>query len=125
MKLTHLAGTVIALGLFFLLLAGLWSLVFSDKAVWTEPQAKEYQEAAASLHAAAHQRADAGKPPHANEPAHNSTVSYDEAKARYEKSQAALDSARSFQSRPAAIFRWIGGILCTLGLVGYFVGRSQ
>ena len=129
MKPIQMAGAVIALGLFFLGCAWLWPTVCGDGAVWSDTQAKEFQESAALLHAAAHQRAEAGSPAygkaHANEPAHESPLSFEEAKARYERSHAQLASARSFQSGPATVLRWIGGILASLGVVGYFVARSM
>ena len=117
MKIIHLPPIAIGTGL---LLVGLWLLWPSllGKSVWSDQQAHERSRASADLHRLVHEHHDA----EAHGGTSDSTAAeLREAEARYERSDAQLQRARSLRDRTAAVLKWAGILLLAVGAGGYWI----
>jgi hypothetical protein len=129
MKSTHLWAGLIVCGLLLMSISAVWpQLAQLRGGPWTEQQALEHSRIAADLHRLGHEVAHADDPPHrasSEDDATNRAADYQEARARYQQSDAQLRNAQFWSQDVAEWIRWFGLACCLLGTVGYYFIRSR
>lgn len=129
MKLMHISAGLIVLGLLLMVISAVWpELVQLRGGMWTEQQALQHTRIAADLHRLEHELSHADAPSRQrsnddNDP--NSAASYQQAKARYQQSDAQLRTAQFWSLDAAEWIKWFGIAFCLLGTIGYYFVRSR
>jgi hypothetical protein len=125
MKMSNLCLIALGAGIFLVVLSFIWPSIIRG-AVWSEQQASEHAEAAAELHRLSHARAHGAGPasgyPAADKEGDRAARLLEEAKQRYERSQAMLQRARSYRQGIAGLLRGAGAVCSLLG-GGFFLLR--
>ena len=122
MKMTYLSLVVLGAGVLLVVLSQFWPSIIGG-VVWNEEQAREHAQASAKLHQLSHLRGRAKDDGHEHDE-NPEGPSLEEARQRYERSQAMLLQARSYREGTARVMKWAGVLCSLLGATGYFVLRS-
>ena len=137
MKLIHLPLVVMGIGVLLVVLSFLWPRIMGTSVVWSEDQAHELSEASAEMHRLVHEHHHGSSGGTASAPQHGPTAvqageNHGEeepevlrvARERYQRSEGALQGARSLQQGPTKYFKWSGILCALLGVLGYYVLRQ-
>lgn len=122
MKIIHLPLIAMGVGILLMAFSFVWPRMIGG-VVWSEQQASEHAEAAAELHRLAHARAHSADHGDGSEGEHKAR-SLEEAKQRYEQSNAMLERARAYRRRTARLLKWAGAACALLGGAGYILLRA-
>jgi hypothetical protein len=121
-KLNHLPLIALGAGLLLVGLSLVWPRMIGST-VWTEEQARQFSEASANVHQAAHDHShDAGAAADDQKP---QAQSLEEARRRFEQSRAQLDRAQSLRAGTARVLKWAGAVCVVLGAAAHFLLRHS
>ncbi|MHC4179663.1 MAG: hypothetical protein ACYSWU_19295, partial [Planctomycetota bacterium] len=119
MKIAHLALVSLGVGILLIALSFFWTGMIGS-VVWNEQQAREHSQASAELHRLSHRHGPDADHGSGAEGEHEAR-SLEEARERYENSNAKLQQARAYRSGTARLLKWLGAFLAFLGGVGYLL----
>jgi hypothetical protein len=121
---TRLAIVCMVLGLILLAGSLVWPRLIRDDRVWSEDQAREHSQAAASLHHMTHAAAEA----QLKKTSDADRARWDEelkaAQDRWQKSRSELDQAKRVRNTAAVVMRWSGVAVLLVGVLRYIALRS-
>jgi hypothetical protein len=107
------AMTLIGAGIALMLLGSIWPHLWGVQTMWSDRQAAEYADSAASLHHLAHEASHAPSDARVAE-------ALEAARRRFDASTAALASAKAGRATIVGFLRWTGAILLLAGGVVHF-----
>ena len=122
---TRLAVVCIVLGLILLGVSFAWPRLIRDDQVWSDDQAHELSQAAASLHHMTHEAAEAQLKKISDAERARWDAELKAAQDRYAKSRSELDRAKRVRNTAAAVMRWSGVALLLIGIVRYIALKSD
>jgi hypothetical protein len=121
----RLAIVCIVLGLILLGVSFAWPRLIKDDQVWSDDQAHELSQAAASLHHMTHEAAEAQLKKTSDAERARWDAELKAAQDRYEKSRSQLDRAKRVRNTAAAVMRWSGVALLLIGIIRYVALKSD
>jgi hypothetical protein len=122
MKVRCLPLIVLGVGVILVGLSLVWTRVIAE-VVWNDEQASELAQASAELHRLSHARAHA-RDHGARDKDEHQAGSLEQARERFERSQAALQQAQAYRWGSTWLLRGAGGLCAILGAAGYFILRA-
>ncbi len=118
MKIVHLPLISTAVGILLVGLSFAWPAMIK-RAVWDDHRARQRAEASADVHRLSHVVGHAADRQHPDE-GQQTAGSLEEAKQRFQRSNAMLQRARSYRQWTATLLRWMGAACTLLGAGSYF-----
>jgi hypothetical protein len=109
---------LIGAGLLLMVLASTWPQIRGVQPMWSNQQAAEYANSAASLHRLKHEASHAPKDPHVTE-------SLEAAQRRFDVSTTALQAAKAGRATVVGILWWTGAALLLAGGSVFFAARGR